>query len=638
MKGVRVFVSGGAGVIGHEIIPKLVDRGAEVFVGDLKQRPKNFVPGVRYRQGDLNKLTKAELASFEPDIFIHLAATFERSTESPGFWDENFHHNVALSHHLMTIMQDVPSLRRVVFASSYLIYDPVLYQFDSIPRQAVSLDECDPILPRNLVGMAKLSHEMELRFLAGLESSRFSALSVRIYRGYGCNSRDVISRWIRALLAGEPITVFRPEGQFDYIYAADSAEGLIRLAENEKVQGVINLGTGKSRRVADVVDILRQTFPAIIVNHVDSDIPYEASQANIDLLRSSICWTPEYDIETAIPEIIEYERKKEHSVESLKPVACNFLVTSAARKVPLVRAMKIAAAKIGSNARVIAGDVDSKSPTRLIADEFWTMPLTVPEHAEMILDECRARDITLIIPTRDGELKFWADVRKSFLGHGITVAVSDTKSVERCLDKLQFAQFGEQTGLPVISATEHLDDLDNQLFVVKERFGAGSKKIGLRLDRKKALAHSNQLDQPIYQPFVEGQEISIDAWMNEACEPRGVVLRRRDKVVNGESQVTTTFRDSRIEALAMAALTALQLRGPAVVQAIIDSVGRIWIIECNARFGGASTAAITVGLDMLYWSMLEGCQLETKGPFKRIEGEIKQERVPMDIIVHDPDF
>jgi len=43
---------------------------------------------------------------------------------------------------------------------------------------------------------------------------------------YGCNSRDVISRWVRALLAGEPISVFRPEGIFDYIYAADSAKAL----------------------------------------------------------------------------------------------------------------------------------------------------------------------------------------------------------------------------------------------------------------------------------------------------------------------------------------------------------------------------------------------------------------------------
>src|SRR5688572_28017290 len=150
MQGKRVFVSGGAGVIGLEMIPLLVARGAEVLVGDLKPRPASFPAGVGYRQGDLNLITQDELAAFAPDVFIHLAATFERSTETYGFWEENFWHNVRLSHHLMTVAKDLPSLRRVVFASSYLIYDPVLYQFDSAQAGAVALSETDAILPRNL--------------------------------------------------------------------------------------------------------------------------------------------------------------------------------------------------------------------------------------------------------------------------------------------------------------------------------------------------------------------------------------------------------------------------------------------------------------------------------------------------------
>jgi len=40
MKAERLFVSGGAGVIGLEMIPRLVARGATVLVGDLKQRPE----------------------------------------------------------------------------------------------------------------------------------------------------------------------------------------------------------------------------------------------------------------------------------------------------------------------------------------------------------------------------------------------------------------------------------------------------------------------------------------------------------------------------------------------------------------------------------------------------------------------
>ena len=58
MTGQRVFVTGGAGVIGLELVPKLVAEGAEVLVGDLKPRPSAFSAKVRYREGDLNDLTR----------------------------------------------------------------------------------------------------------------------------------------------------------------------------------------------------------------------------------------------------------------------------------------------------------------------------------------------------------------------------------------------------------------------------------------------------------------------------------------------------------------------------------------------------------------------------------------------------
>src|SRR5262249_24566286 len=129
----------------------------------------------------------------------------------------------------------------------------------------------------------------------------------RIFRGYGRNSRDVISRWIRLLLKNEPITVYRPEGIFDYIYGADSAEGLIRLAESG-AGGILNLGTGRARRVEDVVEILRKHSPGLGVIEASSDIPYEASQADMTAYEAAVGWKPEYDLERAIPEMIAFER------------------------------------------------------------------------------------------------------------------------------------------------------------------------------------------------------------------------------------------------------------------------------------------------------------------------------------------
>ena len=176
--------------------------------------------------------------------------------------------------------------------------------------------------------MAKLAHEVELDFLRHFKNDNFTSVSVRIFRGYGKNSRDVISRWVRDLIHGKKIFVYRPEGVFDYIYARDSAKGLLKLGLSD-YEGVINLGTGRSRRVAELVEILRKHFPNMSSEEVASDIPFEASQADLTELRKTINWVPEEDLETTIPAIIAFEKSREEEQSYIPP---NVLITSISRK------------------------------------------------------------------------------------------------------------------------------------------------------------------------------------------------------------------------------------------------------------------------------------------------------------------
>jgi carbamoyl-phosphate synthase large subunit len=607
------------------------------MVGDLKSRPAVFPPEVIYRQGDLNQLSKNELAAFQPELFIHLAATFERSVESYQFWEENYWHNIRLSHHLMTIAKDLPSLKRVVFASSYLIYDPSLYQFDRPRQDAVALSESDPVLPRNLTGMAKFAHEVELRFIDQFGSSQLTTICARIYRGYGCGSRDIISRWIRALLNREKITAYAVDGVFDYIYAADSAEGLIRLADAEDVTGIVNLGTGRARKVQDILQILRNHFPEMKIETESSDIAYEASQADMSRFERQIGWRPAYDLETAIPIMIAYEREQ-LDVVSPRPFPCKVLVSSASKKVPLIKSMQAAARRIDASALVVAGDIAPEALSSYVADEFWLMPKTLDENLTEIIGGCLERKITTVLPTRDAELSFWARHARQFQLAGIEVIVSNEEAVNVCLDKWKFSQKGIELGICVIPSELSPEEIGEKNIVVKERFGAGSRAIGINLGLAEAKTHAEKLQAPIFQRHVEGVEISVDAWLDRHRKVKGLVLRKRDYVVHGESQVTTTFSDPGLEAQAKHALEEIGLRGPVVLQGIIDSKSRLHIIECNPRFGGASTTGIGMGLDCLYWSLLEAAGADVSDyPFQRVAGEMRQVRVPSDISYYSND-
>ena len=315
----------------------------------------------------------------------------------------------------------------------------------------------------------------------------------------------------------------------------------------------------------------------------------------------------------------------------------NALVTSASRKAPLVRAMKDALSQISENNRVIAGDIDVMAPSQFEADGFWHMPRLSDSALGELIEGCRTRGISIILPTRDGELDFWSRHRETFLEAGIEIIVSSPEAVERCLDKLKFSRFGCDFGFPIIPSAVTPDEFGNVPLVVKERYGAGSRGLGLDMTYQQAIEHAITLDEPIFQPYVMGPEISIDGWLSKRGQVVGVVLRRRDRVVAGESQVTTTFRDARLEAQAIEILSATGLRGPVVLQAIVVD-GGLQVIECNPRFGGASTTAIAAGLNSLYWSLAEALGEDQAPTFHRRSDEVRQVRLPVDRVIYGTDF
>jgi carbamoyl-phosphate synthase large subunit len=303
----NIFVTGGAGVIGQQLVPMLLEAGHNVFVGDLKEKPSSFSSDVNYLKGDLNDLQKNVFSDLNIQILIHLAATFERSLETFQFYSDNFENNIKLSNHVMSIARVSDHLERVLFASSYLVYDKKQYLFEIAPSVPTKLGPNSEVSARNLIGSAKLFHESELKYIASFPETAYSIVIPRIYRGYGLGSRDIISRWVRASLNQEEIVAYDLEGAFDYIYCKDSAIGIMKLACQSDYAGIVDLGTGRSRKVNDVLLILKSAFSDLKIKEGDSTGLIEASEANIDNLKSITGWSPTFDLENAIAEIIVFE-------------------------------------------------------------------------------------------------------------------------------------------------------------------------------------------------------------------------------------------------------------------------------------------------------------------------------------------
>lgn len=329
-----------------------------------------------------------------------------------------------------------------------------------------------------------------------------------------------------------------------------------------------------------------------------------------------------------------------HFLHSLKAVKRKngghsaVLITSISKKMPLIHAVRAAANQIGQFQRIHGCDTNSSCIGQYGVDQFWPCPSLGEMTVEQVIAYCQENHVTAIIPTRNADLEFYAEHRSLFMEKGIRPMVSSLETIQTCLDKKKFAEILTQHHFPTIPTYLSLEEFESCSYVVKERKGAGSQRIGLDLTRQEAFVQSRILEDPLFQPFIKGQEWSVDIYRSFEGHVKGCVARQRNQVVNGESQVTTTAHYPALEHLCQEMADVLKIQGHAVFQLIEGEKGSFHVIECNPRFGGASTAGIAVGLESFFWFFLEclGVSLQNF-PFKRNEGEIRQVRYMTDRVL-----
>jgi len=115
----------------------------------------------------------------------------------------------------------------------------------------------------------------------------------------------------------------------------------------------------------------------------------------------------------------------------------NILITSAGRRVSLVRAFQKELKKIYPSAAVIAADAQPKlSAACHVADSYFQVPrLDNSNYIKEVINKCLELDIKLIIPTIDTELLLLSKNRTLIEENGITPIIASVEFIEKCRDK-----------------------------------------------------------------------------------------------------------------------------------------------------------------------------------------------------------
>jgi UDP-glucose 4-epimerase len=140
-----------------------------------------------------------------------------------------------------------------------------------------------------------------------LEKSGLHYSILRISNVYGPNQpigrgQGVIAEWIDAITHGREICVFgQLDSTRDYIYIDDVSEAILALSESS-LNGIYNVGSGRSHSLRDVITILTDLAKEEL--RVDYRASRPTDRRNFSLEISKILrvssWAPKYSLDLGI--------------------------------------------------------------------------------------------------------------------------------------------------------------------------------------------------------------------------------------------------------------------------------------------------------------------------------------------------
>lgn len=306
----RCLVTGVAGFIGSTLAQKLISDGATVVGIDC------FTPyySKSIKEGNLSSLLtspnftfindslqKCDIASITKDVewVFHQAAQAGVRSSWGNEFETYTSHNVLATQMLLEALKKVPTLKKVVYASSSSIYGDA----ESYPTSELLIPK--PISP---YGVSKLAGE----HLMELYRSQFNipTTSLRYFTVFGPRQRPDMAfhKFIRAGLKGEAITLYGDgEQERDFTFIDDAVDANILAAQ--KGVGIYNIGGGTHATVNHVLNILEKMMGTLNVDRHPKQVgDARKTSADTTKARKELGFAPKVDLTKGLERELEWLR------------------------------------------------------------------------------------------------------------------------------------------------------------------------------------------------------------------------------------------------------------------------------------------------------------------------------------------
>lgn len=317
----------------------------------------------------------------------------------------------------------------------------------------------------------------------------------------------------------------------------------------------------------------------------------------------------------------------------------NILITSAGRRVALVRAFIKELRQVCPEGRVFCADINTElSAACQVADGFFNVPrVTDPDYINNLVRICIDNDIKMVVPTIDTELIPLAASKDKFSGRGINCIVSDIELVKACRNKKETNKLFNKLDLD-FAKEQDINNLHYPVFI-KPKDGSCSKDIYVVKSEgdfnSDYFTNSNFMVLEYLDPKCH-TEFTLDIYFNKESEISCIVPRQRIETRGGEISKGITKKNFLIDYIKEKLSPINGFYGCVTMQVFVrNETNYVYAIEINPRFGGGYPLSYNSGANYPKWLIEEYFLNKKIDYFSGWEDKLLMLRYDDEILKHD---
>jgi carbamoyl-phosphate synthase large subunit len=254
-----------------------------------------------------------------------------------------------------------------------------------------------------------------------------------------------------------------------------------------------------------------------------------------------------------------------------------------------------------SSLNITMGDMQRNCAGAYLGDDFVQMPPgSAPDFVERAITLCRQRRIDLVIPIIDYEFFGWAQAAEPLAQSGTRVVISPVKALRMCLEKDLTDTHFRSVGVPCPAMWRSTEIPNAQTLpfpvIIKPRCGRASLDTYRADNLKEYRFYLSRVPDPIVQPYLRGQEVTIDTFSDLQGRFLAASPRIRLEVKGGQAFKSMTIDAPELVEFARRIVEPLPIIGPSNIQCFLTDEG-VRFFEINPRFGAGSILSIAAGMN-----------------------------------------